>query len=160
MEQTFNDLCRERREAGGGLLGFVLWTFAETSVGIVRESITFNMQDSTRRLTAYRTAMGVALATALLLIWLNLAVGTEDDNSGGLMYLGVLVLGIGALLTHLQPQGMVRTLFAAALAQVLVAVIAMIAWGQYLEFLILNGFFMALWIGSALLFRRAVLEQP
>lgn len=31
----------------------------------------------------------------------------------------------------------------------------MIAWEQYFEFLIFNGFFMALWVGSALLFRRA-----
>jgi hypothetical protein len=30
----------------------------------------------------------------------------------------------------------------------------MIAWGQYLELSILNGFLMALWAGSALLFRR------
>ena len=110
--------------------------------------------------TAYRMATGVAVATALLLVWMNLAVGTEDDNSGGLMYLAVLVLGIGAMGAHFRPQGMVRTLFAAALAQALVAVIAMIAWGQYLEFLILNGFFIALWVGSALLFRRAIREQP
>ena len=40
MEQTFNDLCRERRKAGDGLFGFVLWVFAETSAGIIRENIT------------------------------------------------------------------------------------------------------------------------
>ena len=38
MEQTFNDLCRERAEAGDGLVGFVLWMFAETSAGIIREN--------------------------------------------------------------------------------------------------------------------------
>ena len=36
MEQTFNDLCRER--AGGGLFCFVLWTFSETSAAIIREN--------------------------------------------------------------------------------------------------------------------------
>ena len=104
---------------------------------------------------AYRAAGGVAVATVLLLVWMNAAVGTEDDNSGGLVFLGVLVVGIGALVARFQPQGMARALFAAALAQALVAVIAMIAWEQYFEFLIFNGFFMALWVGSALLFRRA-----
>ena len=38
MEQTFNDLCRERAEAGEGLVGFVLWMFVETSAGIIREN--------------------------------------------------------------------------------------------------------------------------
>jgi len=41
MEQTFNDLCRERYEAGGGLFGFVLWVFADTSVGIIKEGIKY-----------------------------------------------------------------------------------------------------------------------
>lgn len=38
MEQTFNDLCRERERAGDGLFGFVLWVFVETSAGIIREN--------------------------------------------------------------------------------------------------------------------------
>ena len=43
--------------------------------------------------TAYRPAVGVALAAALMLVWMNLAVGTEDD-SPGLMLFGVLVVGM------------------------------------------------------------------
>ncbi len=40
MEQTFNDLYNERkRQAEGGLFGFVLWTFMETAIGIVQEHI-------------------------------------------------------------------------------------------------------------------------
>jgi hypothetical protein len=39
MEQTFNDLCRERRDAKGGLFGFVLWMFVETSAGITKENL-------------------------------------------------------------------------------------------------------------------------
>ena len=38
MQQTFNDLCRER-QTKGGWFGFMLWTFAETAIGIVREHI-------------------------------------------------------------------------------------------------------------------------
>lgn len=37
MEQTFNDLCNEKRQAKEGLFGFVLWTFIETAIGIFRE---------------------------------------------------------------------------------------------------------------------------
>jgi CDP-diglyceride synthetase len=39
MEQTFNDLCRERYNAGGGLSGFVLWMFTDTVAGIIKENI-------------------------------------------------------------------------------------------------------------------------
>lgn len=40
MEQTFNDLCRERLKAEKGLFSFALWTFLETSVAIIRENTT------------------------------------------------------------------------------------------------------------------------
>ncbi len=43
IEQTFNDLCRERAEAGEGLFGFVLWVFVETSAAIIRENVGFIM---------------------------------------------------------------------------------------------------------------------
>ena len=83
------------------------------------------------------------------------AVATEDDSPGPIFF-GVLAVGIiGAIIARFRPQGMARALFATALAQALVAVIAMIAWKQYFEILVLNGFFIALWIGSALLFRKA-----
>ena len=39
MEQTFNDICRERYEAGVGWYGFVLWTFADTLTGIIKENM-------------------------------------------------------------------------------------------------------------------------
>jgi hypothetical protein len=160
MEQTFHDLLRERSETGRGIFAGALWIFIETFAGITRERVgSFIMQTITKAREGgtfgYRAGVGVAAAAALLLIWLSLALGTEDDNSGGLMYLGVLVLGVGAVVTRLRPQGMVRVLLATALAQAVVAGIAMIAWGQYVEFLLLNGFFIALWVGSALLFRRA-----
>jgi CDP-diglyceride synthetase len=39
MQQTFNDLCRERYKAGVGLLSFMLWVFADTVAGIIKENI-------------------------------------------------------------------------------------------------------------------------
>jgi len=78
------------------------------------------------------------------------------------MYGGVLAVGIiGAIIARFQPRGMARALFATALAQALVAVIALIAglgstgptWPA--DILILTGFFTALWLISAWLFRKA-----
>jgi hypothetical protein len=99
---------------------------------------------------------------------MNLAVGIigTEDNPSNLMFGGVLAVGIvGAVIARLQPQGMARALVATALAQALVAVIALLAgWGSTGpgwpgDILVLTGFFAALWVGSALLFGKAAQEQ-
>jgi len=116
---------------------------------------------------AYRVAVGVALAAAFILVWVTGAVGIigSEDNNANLMYFGVLAVGIiGAVIARFRPHGMARALFATALAQALVAVIVLIfglglPWSPPLEILALNGFFLALFVGSALLFRYAAREQ-
>jgi hypothetical protein len=114
--------------------------------------------------TAYRAGVGVAAVSALLLIWINLAVSIigSEDNPANLMYLGVLAVGIaGAFSTDFKPDGMARALLATALAQALVAVITLIfGWGSEGEnwpkvIVVLNGFFSALWLGSAWLFSQS-----
>ena len=123
---------------------------------------------------AYRAAVGIALAAALLLVWVNLAVGIigSEDNPANLMYIGVLAVGLmGAVIARLEQRGMARALFATALAQALVPVIALIIWkpsvasdasgwgsAGVLGVFGLNAFFVMLFVGSALLFRRAVRE--
>ena len=112
---------------------------------------------------SYRLAAGIALAAALLLVWINLAVGIigSEGNPANLMYVGVLAVGIiGALLARFKPLGMAHTMVACALALVLVAVIALVARlgtpsSGPMEILGVNGIFVALFAGSALLFRRA-----
>jgi hypothetical protein len=116
---------------------------------------------------AYRAAVGLGLAAAFLLVWLNLAVGVigSSGNSANLMYTGVLAVGIiGAILARFQPHGMARALLATAFAQGLVAVIALILrlgspGSGPLQIVALNGFFVALLVGSAWLFRRAAPQQ-
>ena len=97
---------------------------------------------------------------------MNLAVGARDfGQPANLMYIGVLAVGIiGAIIARFRPHGMVRALIATALAQALVAVIALIAGLGYpasppLEILGANGFFFALFVGSAL-FRYAGRSRP
>ena len=93
-------------------------------------------------------------------------LGRAGDRAD-LMYIGVLAVGIiGAIIARFQPHGMALALFATALSQVLVAVIALIAgmhqapYSSVGEILGLNGFFVALFLGSAWLFRNAAREQP
>jgi hypothetical protein len=118
---------------------------------------------------AYKAAVGVALGAAFILVWLVGAVGVigEEGDRADLMYAGVLSVGlVGAVIARFQPEGMARALLAMALVQALVAVIALIA-GKHqdpvssvFEILALNGFFVALFIGSAWLFRQAARKQP
>ena len=105
-------------------------------------------------------AVGMALAGALLLLWINQAVVyiRSEDNPANRMYFGVLaVLVVGALAARFRPQGMARTLFATALAQAIVTGVALVAERgvDAFEIVMLNGFFVALWVGSGVLFRRA-----
>ncbi len=125
--------------------------------------VTYELAARTTGNPAYRAAAGVALAAAFLLVWVNGAVGIigSEDNDANLMYFGVLAVGVvGVLLARFQPHGMARALFAMALAQVSVAVIALLAGlgapgSGPLEIVALNGFFVALFVGSASLFRKA-----
>lgn len=111
------------------------------------------------RTHAYRAASGVAIGAALLLVWMNLAVGIigNENNPANLMFGGVIAVGVvGALLARLQPRGMARALVAMAIAQFVVAVVAQVA-GHFTW--ILSGFYVALWLTSARLFRRAEAQQ-
>ena len=111
-------------------------------------------------------AIGIALVTACILVWLSLGVGIigKDGDPANLMYFGVLAVGIiGALIARFRPLGMARALFAMALAQALVATIALIGrlglpWSGPAEIVLLNAFFVAMFAGSAWLFRRAALH--
>jgi len=114
--------------------------------------------------TAYRIAAGVALVAAFILMFLNAAVGVigpEDDDANILGFAVLTVAMFGALIARLRPGGMARAMFATALAHALVAVIALMAgfgstgadWQR--KILVLSGFFIALWLLSAWLFRKA-----
>lgn len=115
---------------------------------------------------AYRSAVGVALAAAFILVWVNGAVGIvgPEDNDANLVFYGVLVVGlIGAVVARFRSQGMARAMFATALAHALATVIVLAsgssgpASGPEAT---LNGFFVALFVASAWLFRRSAAGNP
>lgn len=141
----------------------VAWTvgdFIVAGVLLFGASLTHELIARKAGNTVYRIAAGVAVATAFVLIWMNLAVGLigSENNSANLMYIGVLAVGIiGAFIARFRPGGMALALFATALAQVSVSVIALIAGLGFT--LLLNGFFAVLWVGSGLLFRQAALKH-
>ncbi|QDA59542.1 hypothetical protein [Hymenobacter jejuensis] len=118
---------------------------------------------SRARSGTYKLAAGVAVAASLLLVWGNLAVGFigSEDNPANLLYAGVLAVGlIGAIVAKLQPLGMSKAMFAAALTQFAFPFVAMSIWRPELNMgvvlvIVLNTIFSGLWVASALLFRHA-----
>ena len=63
----------------------------------------------------YRFAIGVALAAAFLLVWINGAVGIigNENNDANMMFFGVLLVGvIGAIIARLRPKGLARAMYA------------------------------------------------
>lgn len=133
-----------------------LFDFVVAGILIFGAGITFELVSAKMNNTFYRAAAALTVLTALILIWVNLAVGIigMEDNPANLMYAGVLIVAVtGIVIARFRPKGMALALFVTALAQMLVGVISLIAgWGYSI---VIDGLFAALWIGSALLFRHA-----
>ena len=137
---------------------FVVVGILVFSIGVTYQLVTRNVDA-----IAYRAAVGVALAAAFLLVWANL-VQFADVNRAAAMYFGVPIVGIiGAAIARLRPDGMARALFATALAQALVLSVALIirnpqvtSWAPaVVRGFCGNAFLVILFVGSALLFRKA-----
>ncbi|MES2470930.1 MAG: hypothetical protein V4526_01730 [Patescibacteria group bacterium] len=148
----------------------VVWTafdFVFAGTLLFGTGLAYEFLSSRSGTLTYRFASGLAVITGLLLIWVNAAVGLigSEDNPLNLLYFGVILIGIiGAVGARLKPLGMSHTLFATAVAQILVPIIALIVRKPdfspgIIHVLILNAIFAALWLGSGLLFRRAANTQ-
>lgn len=139
---------------------FVVFGAMLLAVGIPFELAVRSTGDAT-----FRWAVGVALGAAFLLVWMSLGVGIigADGDPANRMYFGVLGVGIlGAVIARGRPRGMAWALVGTALAQAVVAAIAIFAglgrpWSGPLELTLSNGFFVALFLASAALFSRAAL---
>jgi hypothetical protein len=149
----------------------VVWTpfdFAAAGTLLVGTALLYRLGIRYATDFVYRAAVGVAVGSALFLVWSNLAVGLigSEDNPANFMYGGVLAVCLaGAVAARSQPRGMARALFATAAAQALVGAIAIILRlgapeSGPLELLGVNGMFVVLFVASAALFRRAAREQP
>jgi len=113
--------------------------------------------------TIYRAATGLTVLTALLLVWANGAVGLigNEDNPANLLYGAVpAVLFLGSILVWFRARGMSYVVFAAALTQLLVPLVAFFIWQpsidqNLIKVVAVSSFFAVLWAGAALLYRRA-----
>ena len=117
---------------------------------------------------AYRGAMAVAVLGGFFLVWVNAAVGIigNASNDANLMFFGVLAVAVlGSLLARFRAKGMALTLYATALAQILVAAFA-ISWDLGAtgstwprDILVLTAIFSVFWLVSGWLFSRAAKHE-
>lgn len=118
--------------------------------------------------TTYRIAVGVSVFAILFLVWSNLAVGIigSENNSFNLLYFGiVIVITVSTLIAQFKPKGMSLALLITALTQTLITLTAFITGMHHTpgnsvsEILLINGFFVALFLISAGLFRQAAHKE-
>jgi hypothetical protein len=149
-------------------MAWTVFDFVAAGVLLFGAGLTFILLARLGDTTAYRLAVGVAVAAGLLLVWANLAVGLvgSEDNPANLLYGGVLAVALlGALAARFRPLGMSRAMFGAALTYVVVTAIALFLWKptadtaehsvRLANVLVANAGFAALWAASGWLFRRA-----
>jgi len=113
---------------------------------------------------SYRLGAAVALATAFLLVWINLAVGIigNENNPLNLTFFGVIAAAlVGSIVARFRAEGMARAMTVAAALQGLIGVIVFILdLGRgdppgAVALLVLIEFFAATWLLSAWCFRNA-----
>jgi hypothetical protein len=140
--------------------------FAAAMFGVVGG--TFELAVRTSGNLAYRGGVAVALATAFLLVWINLAVGIigNEDNPLNLMFFGVIAAAlIGSIIARFRAAGMARAMTVAAVIQGLIGLGVFLKGSGASEppgpvgILLLIEFFAAAWLSSAWLFRMASRDE-
>jgi hypothetical protein len=107
---------------------------------------------------SYKAGVGVALAAGFALGWSNMVQVADSGHPENLVYYSVLAVGIaGACLARLKAHGLALTLFAMAATLALIALLLPSGAppGMAQRMAIGHGVYVALFLASGLLFRRA-----
>ena len=68
MQQTFDDLCRERIKAEKGVFSFALWIFVETFAAIVKENVTNIIRSFMQPPASFKIVKYSAIAVSALMV--------------------------------------------------------------------------------------------
>lgn len=180
---TVNDDARRMnrwRIAGWSLAGFLLllpmvamqftdsvnWTtgdFIFAALLLLGIGVPIELVVRASNSNAYRAGAALALLSAFFMMWSNGAVGiigseTADVNQFYLLLLALAV--VASFAARFRAGGMAVVMAGTALVQAVFAAIAALAgWGapqsNAVEIMAVNGFFIAMWAGSAALFHHA-----
>jgi len=140
----------------------IQWTVSDHVFWAIMLIVPGAVVELTSRLTgswAYRFGVIIALGTAFVITWANLAVGIvgDEDNPINLVFFGVILVAlIGAPLVGFKAARMRWVMIVTAAAQVLSGLVALQAEAFVLVFC---GIATALWLTSAALFGKAARSQ-
>ena len=140
--------------SGSDRLNWGPMDFAVVGVLVLGAGLLFEYASTRSGSLAHRAAVGIAVLAGLGLIWVNLAVGFMDVESANLLYVPVLFVAlIGASAGRFAPREASIAMFATAAAHATVAIIGLLA--NLGPTLLADAFWVAGWLASALLFRKA-----
>lgn len=148
------------QEVAWTLFDFIFAGLLIFGTGMTFKIITYNSNN-----WVFRAAVAIALGSGFLLIWSNAAVGiigSENNDFNLLFYLVILVGLIGIFLSRLKPKGLAFTMIAMAITHAFITLFALITGmnkvphSSVFEILGINGFFITLYLLSAILFYNAI----
>ncbi|GAA0646067.1 hypothetical protein [Brevundimonas lenta] len=140
----------------------VQWTAFDFIVAAVILAVPAALIELTMRASrsvAYRAGVVVALGTAFLITWSNLAVGIigNEDNPINQIFFGVILIAIvSAFIANFRARGMALAMAATAVAMAATAIPAFMDGSVVVR---LIAIFTALWLLSAWLFHKAATGQ-
>lgn len=143
------------------------WSLSDfVFMGVLMLSVGIPFELTVRRSgnAAYRAGVGVTLAGAFLMVWLNGAVGiigSENDDVNAVYLVLLMGLFTGAVVSRFRPHGLMRTTAATAAGIVVITAVALLAgWGAPesgpRQIIGVNALFFAIFGGAAALFREAL----
>ncbi len=144
-------------------VNWTLFDFAFAIVLIGGVGLLFELVVRTSGNWAYRGGGALALAAGFLLVWINGAVGIigNEDNPANLVFLAIIAMAVGGTVgAGGKASGMARAMFLTGVVQAFVGGFVF-AFDSSAEppgrvgLLVLIEVFAAMWLVSALLFRRA-----
>ena len=112
---------------------------------------------------AYRAGVAVALLASFLTVWTTIV---RDDGNGIGFFLLIMAAAVGGFAAWFRPAGMARTMIGVAFMQAMLGLAIATAPSTAampdgsLRILVFSGFFAALWLVSAVLFRAAAKGEP
>jgi CDP-diglyceride synthetase len=140
-------------------VNWTMFDFAFAAAMIGGVGIAFEVTVRATRNNAYRGALAITLAAAFLLIWIDGAVGIigDEDNPLNLLYIGVVAIAFGGMaIARFRARGASRAMTMAAIANAAVGLVAVVAGRNdppgIVGLIVLNGFFVLLFLGAARLF--------
>lgn len=112
-----------------GALAWGPMDFVFVGVMLLGPGLAYELITRKHKNRLYRIALGIALGTAFIMIWANLAVGLigSEDEPANWIYIGLLAIGLmGAVIARFKARGMAITMGVMACGQFLIIMIALL----------------------------------